>query len=204
MYFIIYAMNGYSKILLVSIILIIISIIKETNYPFINNNNLTISEYLHIYLIRYIHYVIYIMSCFYLLFFNGIGTNVDAYFYLTLIFITVLGWYLFESCCLSYFELLFYNIDLEKTDISYHPIFISLFNNYDSLILEISSYLYVANVIIILYYLKSVKIIYKIIYFILFLFLFIESLFISNVIFYSPTNKYLLFFKNIYNKYMKN
>lgn len=195
-------MNGYSKILLVSIILIIISIIKETHSPFIKNNNLNIFEYLHIYLIRYIHYVIYLMSCFYLLFFNGIGKNIDAYLYLTLIFITVLGWYLFESCCLSYFELLFYNIDLEKTDIGFHPILISLFNNYDSLILYISSYLYIINVIVILYYLKSVKIIYKIIYFIAFLFLFIESLFISNVVFYSPTNKYLLFFKNIFNNYM--
>ena len=194
--------NGYSKILLVSIILIIISIIKETHYPFIHNNNLTIFEYLHIYLIRYIHYVVYIASCFYLLFFNGIGRNIDAYLYLTLIFITVLVWYLFESCCLSYFELLFYDIDLEKTDIAYHPIFVSLFNNYDSLIVDISSYLYIINIIIILYYLKSIKIIYKIIYFILFLFLFIESLFISKVVFYPPTNKYLLFFKDIYNKYM--
>jgi hypothetical protein len=195
-------MNGYTKILLTSIILIIISIIKETHSPFIKNNNLTIFEYLHIYLIRYIHYVIYLMSCFYLLFFNGIGKNFDAYIYLTLIFIIVLGWYLFESCCLSYFELLFYNINLEKTDIAYHPIFVSLFNNYDSLILDISSYLYIINVIIILYYLKTVKIIYKIIYFILLLFLFIESLFISKVVFYSSNNKYLLFFKNIYNKYM--
>jgi hypothetical protein len=195
-------MNGYTKILLTSIILIIISIIKETHSPFIKNNNLTIFEYVHIYLIRYIHYVIYLMSCFYLLFFNGIGKNFDAYIYLTLIFIIVLGWYLFESCCLSYFELLFYNINLEKTDIAYHPIFVSLFNNYDSLILDISSYLYIINVIIILYYLKSVKIIYKIIYFILLLFLFIESLFISKVVFYSSNNKYLLFFKNIYNKYM--
>jgi len=195
-------MNGYSKILLLSIILIIISIIKETHSPFIKNNNLTVFEYLHIYLIRYIHYVIYIISCFYLLFFNGIGTNVDAYLYLTMIFIIVLGWYLFECCCLSYFELLFYNVDLEKTDIAYHPILISLFNNYDSLILDISSYLYIINVIVILYYLKSVKIIYKIIYFVLLLFLFIESLFISNVVFYSSNNKYLLFFKNIYNQYM--
>jgi hypothetical protein len=97
---------------------------------------------------------------------------------------------------------LFYNVDLEKTDIAYHPILISLFNNYDSLILDISSYLYIINVIVILYYLKSVKIIYKIIYFVLLLFLFIESLFISNVVFYSSNNKYLLFFKNTYNHYM--
>ena len=195
-------MNGYTKILLLSIILIIISIIKETHSPFIKNNNLTIFEYIHIYLIRYFHYAIYLMSCFYLLFFNGVGTKFDAYIYLTLIFIIVLGWYLFESCCLSYFELLFYNIDLEKTDISFHPIFVSIFGNYDLTVLTVSSYLYIINVIVILYYLKSVKIIYKIIYFILFLFLFIESLFISNVVFYSSTNKYLSFFKNIYNNYI--
>ena len=142
-------MNGYHKIFLLSFLILVLSIISETYFPFINSNP-SIIEYIHIYFIRYIHYVSYLLSSFYLIFFNGIGTTFDAYVYLTLVFMIVFFWYVFDSCSLSYLELLFYNIDLEKTKTTFHSSFFSIFGNYTSFFMKISGVFYLITVSILL------------------------------------------------------
>lgn len=196
-------MNGYGKILLVALLMIIISIINEKTNPYINAMPTKV-EYIHIYLIRYIHYICYLFSSFYLLFFNGLGTNFDKYVYLILIFSIVLGWYMFDSCILSFFELLFYNIDMEKVKTTFHPVFYSIYGNYSSYIIGISGILYIINVSVLLYYLKSVKLVYKAIYYILFLFLFFDGMIKGRLktMYYSIKNKNLAFCKKMYDEYV--
>jgi hypothetical protein len=200
-------MNGYERVALLSLIILIISIINETNNPFIDSKP-SVIDYIHIYIIRYIHYIIYLFSSFYLIFFNGVGRNIDMYIYLTLIFFIVLGWYIFESCSLSYTELLFYNIDLEKVETTFHPTFYSIYNNYTKYFMLISGIFYIITVGTILYSLNSVQFIYKIIYGIIFLFLFIDSIIKGriNTLYYSTKNNQLLFLKKLqglYRTYIK-
>ena len=196
-------MNGYYKIVLGSLLLLIISIINETTNKYIDVNP-SIVEYIHIYIIRYIHYIVYLMSSFYLFFFMGTGTNFDKYVYLILIFSIVLGWYIFDSCWLSFSELLFYNIDMEKIKTTFHPTFISIYGKYDSYFVALSGILYLINVTVVLYYLKSVKLIYKAIYYIIFLFLFFDAMIKGRIktLYYSIKNKNLLFLKKIYHAYV--
>jgi len=141
------------------------------------------------------------MTTFYLIFFNGIGTKNDAYIFLTLIMGIVFGWYIFDCCWSSYLELLFYNIDVNLKNIknTFHPLFHNIFGNYDRFFIAISGLLYILNVTIVLYYLTSVKLIYKILYFIIFLFLFTHE---NKSKYYSTKNKNLLLLQNIYDKYV--
>jgi len=134
----------------------------------------------------------------------GVGTNFDRYVYLILVFSIVLGWYIFDACWLSFSELLFYNIDLEKIKTTFHPTFHSIYGNYDSYIVGISGILYIINVSVLLYYLKSVKLIYKVIYYIVFLFLFFDAMIKGRVktLYYSIKNKNLAFCKKMHHAYV--
>jgi hypothetical protein len=144
------------------------------------------------------------MSSFYLIFFNGTGTNFDKYVYLILVLGIVLGWYIFDCCWLSYSELLFYDICLKNVKTTFHPTFRYIFGSYDGYMMLMSGLLYVINVIILLYYLTSVKIIYKIVYFIIFLYFFIDGIVKGRIKtrYYSTENKQALLLKNIYDKYI--
>jgi hypothetical protein len=194
-------MNGYLKIFTISIILLIISIIIEINYPYIDSSP-TIKEYICIYFIRFLHYYIYLLSSFYLIFFNGIGAIFDMYIYLILIFTIVFGWFIFDSCWLSYFELLFYNINLELRETTFHPTFYSIYSQYVGFLMKISGVFYIATVSVILYYLKNISINYRIIYFIVFLFLFIKPFYDTRIKkqYYSEKNRQLSLLKKLHHK----
>ena len=70
----------------------------------------------------------------------------------------------------------------------------------------LSGLLYIINVSVLLYYLPSVKIIYKFLYYIIFLYFFIDGSIKGRFrkMFYSTKNKQLLFFKNNHDKYIDN
>jgi hypothetical protein len=200
-------MNGYTKIFLVSILLISISIISETYFPFVNNSKPSTFEYLHIYFIRFIHYLIYLFATFYLIFFSGIGKKFDRYLYLTLTAGIFFGWYIFDCCWLSYLEILFYNIDLENT-ITFNPVFTSIYGNYTSYFTMISGGLAILTTCILLMNLE-INYIYKSLFLILlFLFLSVRFLYQKQSLNYSAKkNKQLHMLKTIYDKYrsfMKN
>lgn len=194
-------MNGYNKILVAAFILLILSFYNELSKPFINRN-LNIKKYIFIYLIRYIHLVIFLFSIFYLFFFMGYGKNIDIYIYLIIALFSVFGWTIFDSCWLSYLELMFYNINLEKVKTTFHPTFYSIFNNYHKILMNISGILYFFTVSILLYHLKTIKVFYKILYYFLFVSLFLYSIREKNkTIYYTSKNKSLLFIKNLYQKF---
>jgi hypothetical protein len=197
-------MNGYKKIVIMAILMLITSITVESTNPFMKTSP-SAFEYIHVHFCRFTHYFIYLITSFYLLFFNGIGTKFDMFVYLSIVLGVVMGWYIFDCCWLSYTELLFYNINLEKVKTTVHPCFYSIFNEYDKYLMILSGILYVITVSVILYYLKSVKLIYKILYFIIFMFFFIDGSLKGRVktLYYSTKNKQLLFLKKSYHKYVE-
>lgn len=195
-------MNGYKKILITAFILLILSILNE-KYSNPINNNINFFQFIHIYLLRYFHLVIFLYSSFYLLFFMGYGKIMDRYIFLIFALFIVIGWNLFDSCWLSYLELLFYNINLEKVKTTFHPTFYSIFNNYDFIFITISGIFYFFTVTILLFHLKTIKFFYKLIYYALFLFLFIYAFKeIKGTNYYSLNNKFLLIIRNFYKKYI--
>ena len=195
-------MNGYKKILIAAFILLILSIINE-KYISPINNNLDINQFIHIYVLRYFHLVIFLFSSFYLFFFMGYGKNIDIYIYLIFALFTVIGWVMFDLCWLSYLELLFYNINLEKVKTTFHPTFHSAFNDYDRMIMPLSGILYFFTVTILLYHLKTIKVSYKLLYYALFVILFIYAIIGKlGTQYYSSKNKFLLIIKNFYKKYI--
>jgi hypothetical protein len=193
-------MNGYYKILIAAFILLIISIINEKTRPPINNN-LNITQYIYIYLLRYFHLVIYLFSTLYLFFFMGFGKNIDIYIYLIIALFSVIGWSIFNSCWLSYLELLFYNINVDKIKTSFHPTFYSVFNEYYKLVFKISGIFYFFTVSILLYHLKTINIVYKLLYYIVFVSLFFYSIINNKETQFYSNNKFLLFIKKFYQNY---
>ena len=62
-------MNNYVKIFLVSLLLNIISIIRETFYPFMPTKP-TPTDYIYIYTLRFIHFYLFLYTSYFLLFFD--------------------------------------------------------------------------------------------------------------------------------------
>jgi hypothetical protein len=198
-------MNGYTKILLASVVLLIISIINENNIHMdrIIWSNPTLCEFFCIYFIRSFHYFIFLYSSFYLFFFHGIGQPLDVYIYLLAGLCILLGWYAFECCWASYIELLYYRVDVEKIDTKFHPTFYSVFEKYTSNIMKFAGILYLFTVSYVLYSTKSIHMIYKILYYIIFLWLFLNETIFCKVRTYSAKkNKQLSAIKKTYDNYL--
>jgi hypothetical protein len=191
---------NYIKLFLIALALTLISIIRETLYPFMMSNP-TPRDHIYIYTIRFIHLSIFLFTSYYLFF--GIGNDCDMYLYLITIIIIVICWYVFDGCPVSYMELLFYNVDLENVKTTFHSTFYSLFNDYTRNIMITSGILYLINVSIILYNCKLPKQT-KLLYYTLFIILFFDSIYkgIIHTQYYSE-NKHLLSIHNFYTKYFQ-
>jgi hypothetical protein len=194
-------MGPYSKIILVALILLILSFLTETNNTQELDSTPSFNKYLYIYSVRYYHYLIYLISSFYLIFFYGTGREFDRYLYLFVIFSIVIGLYIFDACWLSFSELLLYDIDTEHIKTTFHPTFNSIFHKYSDLVMIISGVLYLITVPIILYYSRTIPLIIKVIYYAVFMGLFIDSSVKGRVGTLYYKNKQLVFWKNLYNQY---
>ena len=171
-------MNNYTTIFLFTVVLTILSILRETFYPFMTTEP-TATDYIYIYTVRFIHLYIFVYTSYYLFFF-GLSNTFDMYIYLITLFTLVAHWYIFECCMLSYIELSIYDIHLENTKTKFHSTFYSLFNDYTGNVMIMSGILYLINVSLILY--KCVlSIQYKLLYFILFMFFFSDSIYKSKI-----------------------
>ena len=199
-------MNSYLKIFIVAFILLGFSMINENRNIEYLNTYPNQYNYINIFIIRYVHYLIFLFVTFYLFFFNGIGNTFDIYLFLFLMLIIVFGWYIFDCCLISYLELLFYNPEIMKNicttfNSCFHSIFI------DDTIITISGILMLINVTYVLFYFNKLNIKYRIFYYIIFLFLFITSIIESrlNKKYYDPENNFILNeIKKIYDYRIKN
>ena len=194
-------MNNYIKVLAISLLLLIISIINEKQVQNYLNSRPKIKNYIYIYLLRYIHINILVYVSLYLFIFNGIGTEFDIRIYLTFALVTTIAWYIFDSCWLSYFEMLFYNVNLKKVTTLFHSTVYPIANKYSSSIMMLVCVLTFLTNTILLYYSKKIKVIYKIIYYLLFLYLSIDSVLksrVSTLCYDSTKNKSLAMLDKIY------
>lgn len=180
-------MNSYSKIFIVACILLFFSMINENRNIEYLNASPSQYNYINIFIIRYLHYLIFLFITFYLFFFNGIGNNFDVYLFLSLILFIVIGWYVCDCCWFSYLELLFYNTEIIKNICTtFHACFHSIFIG--DMFITIFGLLMLFNVSYVLFYFNNLNIKYRILYYIVFLFLFIHSIIQGrlNKKFYNP------------------
>ena len=99
-------MNGFLKVFIFCIILLIISIINEKYNTDYLGTQPSFYEYILVYFIRIIHLYSLFFASFYLLFFRGLGNNREQSIYLGYMMFIVITWYYFDCCWLSYIELL--------------------------------------------------------------------------------------------------
>jgi hypothetical protein len=194
-------MNNYIKVLSISLLLLIITIINEKQVQIYLNSTPKIENYIYIYTLRYIHISILVYSSLYLFLFNGIGTELDIHIYLIMILAITIPWYIFNACWLSYTEMLFYNVSLKNVDTTFHSSFYPLTNKYSSAVMMILNVLAFLTTTILLYSSKKIKRVYKIIYYTIFLYLSIDTVLKSrlNTVYYDSTkNKQLTIFDKIY------
>jgi hypothetical protein len=199
-------MNNYIKVLVISLLLLIVSIINEKHVQIYLNSTPKIENYIYIYTLRYIHITILVYSSLYLFLFNGIGTEFDIRIYLILMLVITLAWYIFDACWISYFELLFYNVNLKNVVTTFHSTVYPLANKYSSSIMLLLCRCSFFTTTILLYYSKKIKRIYKIIYYVIFLYLSIDSFLKSrvNTLYYDSTkNKQLAIFDKIYSGFFR-
>jgi hypothetical protein len=167
---------SYLALFLIGFMLLSSSIMQENENPIFGLPNGT----LYMWIFRYIHFVVFLFTSFYLLFFMGTGTETDKY----LLLITILGvvscWYIFGCCWLSYMELLFYNIELEKVKTTVNTTFMFSFDSWDRIVLNISGILYLLNVCVVLYSSTSLSLLFKIAYFAVFIGFFLQEIYTSN------------------------
>ena len=167
---------SYLALFLIALILLSSSIMQEKEKPIFGLSNGTI----YMWIFRYIHFVIFLFTSFYLLFFMGTGTETDKY----LLLITILGvvscWYIFGCCWLSYVELLFYNIELDKVKTTVNTTFMFSFGSWDRIVLNLSGLLYLLNVCVVLYSSTSLSLLFKIAYFIVFIGFFLQEIYTTT------------------------
>jgi hypothetical protein len=174
-------MNGYLKIIFIAFIFLVISMINEKfnrDYlsDFLYDEN-EIPKIIYIYILRYYHYLIFLFSSYYLLFFNGIGKQLDRNIYFIVLSIIVLGWYIFDSCWISYLELYLYGVkDIESIETTFNPSFYPLFYKSVDFFTTLSGILFVVTLSILLYYSKSIPIFHRTIFYIIFLVFFLHGI----------------------------
>jgi hypothetical protein len=199
-------MNVYLKIIIVSFLLLMFSIFNEQiiDMHHIKNTNPSVCEYFCIYGYRLFHYFVYLYSAFYLFFFNDIGSTFDVYLYLITVFIIILGWYIFESCWVSYYELLAYKIDTEKIKTNFHPTFHTIFGEYVANVMYINGILYVFTVSYVLYKTNAIPLNYKIMYYIVFWTLFLRAtIFFKGKTYSAEKNNSLKVIKDFFHKFLQ-
>jgi hypothetical protein len=197
-------MGPYTKILIVAFILLILSFFTESNNTYELDSYPKLNKYIYIYSLRYYHFLIYLFSSFYLIIFYGTGKEFDRYLYLFIMFSIVIGWYVFDSCCISFIELLFYDINTQDIKTTFNPTFNSLFCNYSDMLMIISGISFVITVPIVLYYSRTIPLIIKAIYYTVFMGLFIDSSVkgrLKTMYYDDSNNKQLAYCKSLYETY---
>lgn len=193
---------SYLSLLLVALLLLYISSVNE--YKNISALKVTPSSYLYIYLIRYVHYTLYLFCVFYLIFFLGVGEEIDRYLYLSLLLGLVLGWYIFDCCSLSFVELLLYSVNTENLPTTYHPSFQPIFYPYTDLSVLLIGIGPIITLPIILYYITNLHVAVKVLYCIIFVALFADAYMKSrvNTTYYNGSgNQFLKWIKLGFNSY---
>jgi len=199
-------MNNYIKVFTISLVLLIISIINEKQVQKYLNSTPPIENYIYIYTLRYIHINFLVYSSLYLFLFNGIGTEFDIRIYLIVMLTITIPWYIFNACWLSYFEMLFYSVNLKNVDTTFHASFYPLANKYSSSVMMFLCVCAFLTTTILLYYSKKIKRVYKIIYYTIYTYLSINSVLNSRVAstYYDSTkNKQLKIFDKIYANFFR-
>lgn len=189
---------SYVSLLVTALVILYISSLNEYKNVSALKSTPSPKNYYYIYLVRYVHYIFYLFCVFYLIFFLGIGEEMDQYLYLFLLLGLVVGWYIFDCCSLSFLELFLYNLNTDKLPTTLHPSFYPIFYPYTDLTIVLIGVGPLITLPIILYYITSLNAAVKVLYCAIFVAFFIQAYMKSrvNVSFYNSSgNQYLKWLK---------
>ena len=165
--------NSYILLFMLTLIITITSFLFEFNKPFIKQNPKN-PNYTMIFILRYIHLILFIYFAFYLLFFKYYG--IDVYIYLSLVLLMFLSWYYIGCCILTYYELKMYGINFTKHYTTFHPTMYSLFRNKCDNVMTFLGICITLSVLYILFLNKYINTYIKLIYLILYIVLLYDSI----------------------------
>jgi len=157
--------SNYIVILVISIILTFISFIIEYNYEIMYETH--IENLPNITLLRIIHYYITIYFIFYIIFFPLSGINGLIYLIANLIY--NFEWVFLKCCILSYYELhQYYNVDISKINVHFHPHFTIYFRDYTNIYARIFGFIILMTVGMTLLFNKLISQEWKLLYLLVF------------------------------------
>jgi hypothetical protein len=188
-------MDKYILLVGIALVTTVISFIIETVSPIIKEykKNKDIKNAIY----RFLHYFVVL----YVLLFSFLfkSTSIHAYIYLFVVLGYLMIWYICDCCVLSYLELKTYDVDHNKYDKTFHPVF-AVFTGDGNI--PVSAMIVVFLIIqytlgSILYYNTLIPIYIKIAFIVLAIFFFIQTMVkdrLNNTLKY-PTNKGSFFMK---------
>jgi len=180
--------NPYMKILIITMLLTIISFIVEfqRNSPINSVGGGT--NYIGVFISRYIHYAMLLYFATFLLFFKEKGK--DAVIYILFAVLLSFSWILFDCCIASYHELLFYGANHHEYTTSFHPCLYIIFNKYQWIPLTISGGMMFFTVFYLLWKNTSISLILRLVTGVIFFCLYVYNL--ATTRYYNNKLKYPL------------
>ena len=106
-------MNGYGKIMLISTIIVIISIVIEFKKPLYPLKKDATSNIKRLFW-RWLHWAVIIFMCFFFLFFDIKKYNDNIAIYYSFMTMTLLHWTIGNFCVVSLLETKHYDVEIEK------------------------------------------------------------------------------------------
>ena len=159
-------MNGYTKIMLISAIIVIISIViefKDPLYPLKKDATSNIKRLFW----RWRHWCVIIFNCFFFLFFDIKKYNHNIAIYYSLMTVTVLHWYS-SICMISFLETKNYNININKLSTSNLPHISVIFGDNSRLVANSLYFIGALNFSYITFFTKKINYWFKLTFFALF------------------------------------
>jgi hypothetical protein len=125
-------MQPYFFLTTVAVLITIISLFIEIDYPFVNN--MLEVNILGIFILRFLHILLAIYLMTFVCFFNP--NSLSGFFYLIIAIVVEFLRDLLGCCILSYYELMMYDTGLQYPK-NYHPSAIVLFRDYSNTALSL-------------------------------------------------------------------
>lgn len=175
-------MNGYTKIFLISTIIVIISIVIEFKNPLYPIKKDATSNIKRLFW-RWIHWYIIIFICFFFLFFDIKKYNHNIAIYYSFMTMTIMHWYIGNFCLVSLLETKNYDVDLEKITTDNIPHMKAIFKDKSRMISNVFYFFGILNIIYITFFTKNINPYVKYTFLILF-----TASYFKNYIFSKTTN----------------
>lgn len=112
-------MNRYIKLFKIVFLLTCFSFFIEYLFPCTFVNDLKNANIIGLFILRYVHFFIFLYFSFFLYFFNCKNKYLNVYIFLSCIIL--IQWLMFGYCVVSYYELKAYKVNPNDYSLNFHP-----------------------------------------------------------------------------------